>query len=332
MKKMRSLINGLAASGIALAMVSTLAAQTPLQGSATVVRVKGHARYTSGNGEWKPLNFGDVLKPGTIVQTDMAKGSYVDLAISEGNAAVPTPAGFAPSGGGAAAPGYGGPSYKPAADQNVVRVAENSVLGIDKLTAMQTGADVVTETQLDLKAGHIFGSVKKMTAASRYEVKLPNGVAGIRGTTYELWASGSGKVNGGSLVISLVASTGLPDTHALSGLESFDAQSNVKGPLPEPDRLFMEGVEAEMHAALGAGAGGSLIGGLNQGSGRKGGPVDAAGVPLTVNSSAGGNVLPADAATVLSHSSGDNPVAFVPDHNLGRGTTNAPIPIPPPHP
>ena len=56
---------------------------------------------------------------------------------------------------------------------------ENSALGIDKLTSMDTGSDSVTETQLDLKAGHIMGSVKKLSAASKYEVKIPNGVAGI---------------------------------------------------------------------------------------------------------------------------------------------------------
>ena len=69
-----------------------------------------------------------------------------------------------------------------AAEQNIVRMWENTLLGVDKLTFTQTGADVVTETQLDLKAGHIFGMVKKMSAASKYEVKIPNGVAGIRGT------------------------------------------------------------------------------------------------------------------------------------------------------
>ena len=67
---------------------------------------------------------------------------------------------------------------------------ENTLLGIDKLTVTQTGADVVTETQLDLKAGHIFGMVKKMSAASKYEVKIPNGVAGIRGTVYDISAEG----------------------------------------------------------------------------------------------------------------------------------------------
>jgi len=57
-------------------------------------------------------------------------------------------------------------TYQPAAEQNMVRIWENSRLGLDKLTSTETGANVVTETQLDLQAGHIFGSVKKMSAAS----------------------------------------------------------------------------------------------------------------------------------------------------------------------
>src|SRR5690349_24996818 len=95
-------------------------------------------------------------------------------------------------------------SYQPSVDQNVVRIWENSAVGIDKLTSMQTGAEAVTETQLDLKAGRITGSVKKMSAASKYEVKLPNGVAGIRGTTYDITADGLIKVYVGSVVVATV--------------------------------------------------------------------------------------------------------------------------------
>ena len=309
MKKMRTLINVLTASGIALAMVATVAAQNPLQGSATVVRMKGHARYTTGTGDWKPLNLGDVLKPGAIIQTDMGKGSYVDVVLSEGGAAVPVPVAT-----GAAAVS-GGPTYKLAADQNVVRVAENTVLGVDKLTAMQTGADLVTETQLDLKSGHIFGSVKKMSAASRYEIKLPNGVAGIRGTTYELWANGSGKVSGGSMVLSLVGPGGQPETKVLSGGQAYDSQSKQVAPLPDADKQSLDGMEGALHAALGGegAAAVSRIGGLNQ--------APLTGVPRTP---VGDNSAP------LMLTPGEQHIPFSPDRTFGRGTTNRPPH--PPHP
>ena len=174
MKETRSLLNSVAVCAIALAMVSTLAAQPVNQGSAKVMRIKGLARYSTGNNIWVPLKVGDVVKPGTVIQT--AAKSSVDFALSEGAGPVVHPATSETL------------SYQPTAEQNLVRMWENTLLGVDKLTFTQTGADVVTETQLDLKAGHIFGSVKKLSAASKYEVKIPNGVAGIRGSTYDISA------------------------------------------------------------------------------------------------------------------------------------------------
>jgi hypothetical protein len=75
-------------------------------------------------------------------------------------------------------------------------------LAIDKLTAEDTGTDMVTETQLDLRAGRITGSVKKLSAASRYEIKFPTGVAGIRGTLYSITSGGVVQVGLGSVVVS----------------------------------------------------------------------------------------------------------------------------------
>ncbi len=49
MKQTHRLTNGLIACALALAMVSTVAAQTATDGAAKVIRVKGPARYTTGN-------------------------------------------------------------------------------------------------------------------------------------------------------------------------------------------------------------------------------------------------------------------------------------------
>ena len=81
MKITRNLITSFVSCGVALAMVSTLAAQT-IQGQATVVRIKGAARYSQG-GTWSDLHVGDVLKPGAIVQTGLDKGCYVDLVLGD---------------------------------------------------------------------------------------------------------------------------------------------------------------------------------------------------------------------------------------------------------
>jgi hypothetical protein len=236
MKETRSLLNSLVACGVALAMVSTLAAQTANQGAAKVVRLKGGARYKTGSSDWQQLNVGDILKPGTIIQT--AAKSRVDLVLGDGSAPVARPAAGEVV------------SYQPSAEQNMVRMWENSLLGIDKLTVMETGADVVTETQLDLKAGHIFGMVKKMSAASKYEVKIPNGVAGIRGTVYDISAEGVVKVLSGSVVVAYVGADGTVVTQVVMGGQEFDTRTGVLTPLPNPDKTGMDGSAKQLPAGV----------------------------------------------------------------------------------
>ena len=67
-------------------------------------------------------------------------------------------------------------------EQNVIRMWGNTVLAIDKLTQFDTGVQTVSDTELDLRAGRIFFNVKKMSATSQFIIKIPNGVAGIRGS------------------------------------------------------------------------------------------------------------------------------------------------------
>src|SRR5260370_19909793 len=137
MKKIQDLLKGLVVCAMAVAMVSTLAAQSENHGVAKVVRVTPPARYSTGNNVWMPLRAGATLMPGTMIET-FDKGQ-VDLALGDGG--TPAPSAVVNS----------GKSYQPSANQNVIRVYQNSVLAIDKLTIMETGAGPVTETQLDLQ-------------------------------------------------------------------------------------------------------------------------------------------------------------------------------------
>ncbi len=91
----------------------------------------------------------------------------------------------------------------------VVRVTKSTTLGIDKLDYENTGIETLIETQLDLSAGRILGIVKKMAASSKYEVKTPNGVAGVRGTEFAISADGSAQVFSGTLIIVYIVD-GLP--------------------------------------------------------------------------------------------------------------------------
>ena len=233
MKMNRTLVSRLLGCGIALAMVSTVAAQNDNLVTAKVVRLKGSARYKVGTGPWQTLKTGDLLKQGTVIETGM-NDSRVDIVLGEGS----------PS---AAKPIMGEVlTYHPAAEQNLVRIWENSRLSIDKLTKTQTGADEVTDTKLDLQAGHIFGSVKKLSAASTYEVKIPNGVAGIRGTIYDISVEGVVKVLVGSVYLAYINSQGKATTQVIMGEQQFDMRTGVLTPLSDLDKTGMLGIVKQM--------------------------------------------------------------------------------------
>jgi hypothetical protein len=238
MKQIRNLVNGLILGGVALAMVSTLAAQTPQQVTAKVVRIKGSARYTTGNGVWQPLKPGATVRPGTVIQTGMDAGSYVDLVLGAAAGNEISPVLFNPAAPGApAAPPPA--SYNSSANQNVVRLTENTLLGIDRLTSLQTGAEEVTETQLDLKAGRILGNVKKLSAASRYEIKLPNGVAGIRGTFYDVSVNWI-KCLIGSITYAWIDANNNAQTVTISGGQQVDTRLGQISSLSASDSQSMQ--------------------------------------------------------------------------------------------
>jgi hypothetical protein len=63
-----------------------------------------------------------------------------------------------------------------------------------------------------------------MSAASKYEVKLPNGVAGIRGTVYDITSEGVIQVSSGSVVIAWVGADGAQDG-VIMVYEQFDTRT-----------------------------------------------------------------------------------------------------------
>jgi hypothetical protein len=164
-------------------------AQEDRAGYATVVRVQGIASYSLGDGLWHPLVAGKKLVAGSTLRTgengtvDVILGKKIAFPQSQGQ---PSSISEAPD---SAVRGL--VSDTPSVQQNAIRLLPGTVLAIDKLTVNDTGVDTVSDTELDLQKGKIFGSVKKLTPASEYLVKLPNGIAGIRGTQYLLGADDS---------------------------------------------------------------------------------------------------------------------------------------------
>jgi hypothetical protein len=186
MKKIQIIV-----AAVLCGMVLNATAQNALKGFGTVVRVEGIASYSLGDNAWHPLLTGKRLPVGSTIRTgqngvvDVVLGKEMPISMAQ-TTLEPNGLSYAPS------PKVRGlVNYKPSVEQNVVRVTPNSVLSIDKLTITDTGADTVSDTELNLKQGKIYASVKKLSGASQYLVKIPNGVAGVRGTLFSISADGS---------------------------------------------------------------------------------------------------------------------------------------------
>ena len=227
MKQTRKLATWLAAFALALAMAANATAQSSKERVGKVTRIKGAARVSSGNNIWRPLKVGDELRAGAIVQT--AGSSYVDIVFGDAGTSV-TPATVTAV---KAGPGMGGGAGKTAVRHDVIRVTSDTVLAIDKLSSVNTGADKVTETELDLRSGKIFGAVKKQSAASRFEVKIPNGVAGIRGTIFSISAEGVVSALDGDVLVAWDVG-GVTKTQSVPHGYRFDLRTPDVPPTPIP--------------------------------------------------------------------------------------------------
>ncbi|MGB7769850.1 MAG: FecR domain-containing protein [Verrucomicrobiia bacterium] len=201
MKYIQTLITMLV-GGVVLALGSSAVAQTIKPCMVTVVRIQGQARYSLGDNVWHPLLVGKILRSGAIIQS--AANSTVDIVFSDEPIAMPQAALSPDSIGLAPDPNVRGLlSYKPMVQQNVIRMYGNTVLAVDKLTQFDSGVDTVSDTELDLRAGRIFFNVKKMSATSQFIIKIPNGVAGIRGSSGIFDATGQVWMFTGEIIIAL---------------------------------------------------------------------------------------------------------------------------------
>ncbi len=228
MKLTNKTLTWLVAGMVSIVLAVGANAQTAKDRTGKVVRIKGAARYSTGNKTWQPLKVGTILKSGAIVQT--AADSYVDIVLNEDATAsavsMPRPATSSTS---AAAGGGGGGSKAP--EHDVIRLQEDSALAIDRVAATDTGVDRVTVTELDLRSGSVFCSVKKQAAASRFEVKIPNGIAGIRGTYALIFADGRVICGTGSVVSSYTDSTGKTTTKVVPAGNQLDNRTGEMGPV-----------------------------------------------------------------------------------------------------
>lgn len=206
-----------ALAGLVLSLaLSANAAAKPAY--ATVVRIQGYARYFNGSTNPIPLTVGQTLGAGAVIQT--GPDTTVDVVLGERipEFIVPQPDKVSPA---PDADIRDMVSYTATAQQNAVRLKANTVLAVDKLTFSDTGVDALSDTELDLRQGTIFGTVKKLSAASQFVVKMPSAAAAVRGTTFFLSANGIISVVNGSCVISAVVN-GQTVTQVVNAGENFD--------------------------------------------------------------------------------------------------------------
>jgi hypothetical protein len=222
MKKLQTLL-AVAMGGVLLNVGLPASAQPAKPGYATVVRVRGEVSYSLDNGAHKsPLLAGKYLDPGATIYTE--DNGEVDVILGK---AIELPqATWAPKRVALAqdSPVRGYESYRPTPEQNVVRLMPHSTLVIDKLTTTSSGADTVSDTELDLKRGTIYASVKKLSPAAQYLVKTPTGIAGVRGTEFAISLNPDGtiksvqvyrSVNDDGLVLAITSAVGTTQTFVI---------------------------------------------------------------------------------------------------------------------
>jgi hypothetical protein len=216
--------------GVLFTLAATASAQTAKQGLATVVRIQGEARYSIGDGTWHPLVAGKVLAAGSVIQT--AHDAYVDVVLGKSiempqAAAWPDQISLAPD-----SFVRGMVDYKPSVEQNMVRLTSDTTLAIDKLTVSDTGVDSVSDTELNLTHGRVFCTVKKLSATSQYLVKIPNGIAGVRGTCFGIGADGWCACYTHSVLFSFIGPNGVPTTITVDQGSLFDPATGQTSSLP----------------------------------------------------------------------------------------------------
>lgn len=180
----------------AMVLLNAFDAQAQFKRNLALVRaIEGSASYNY-KGEEGSVAKHMFLQEGTVIKTSV--GSHVDLYL-----------------------GDNGP---------FVRVTPESSLTIDRLQFRESKEEVIIETSLNLRRGRVLGQVKKTSPASRYEVITPTMVAGIRGTKYDISATGETKVFDGQVVVAYSVDGQVP-TYLINGGFKFDPNTQTVIPL-----------------------------------------------------------------------------------------------------
>ncbi len=187
--------------GAAVFAMSAVAQASVEKGTAKVLAIHGSAETSADGTSWSPLKRGQRLTEGAVIRTSNAAVADLDL-------------------------GRNG---------SILRVMPGSVVSFSALTYEDTAIETIINTEIQLKSGRILGHVQKLSAASKYAVKTPKVVAGIRGTKYDLSADGKLVVAEGSVVVVATRDDGTTITRVVNASEMFSPVSGMVTPAAEAD-------------------------------------------------------------------------------------------------
>jgi len=250
MKKLQTLL-AIAVGGALLNIGLAASAQPAKPGYATVVRVKGTASYSLDNGAHKfPLVAGKFLEAGSTLYTgedgmvDLVLGKSIDLPQAKW---VPDRISMS-----ADTPVTGLTTYRPSAQQNAVRMMADSTLVIDKLTTTSSYSDTVSDTELNLKQGGIYASVKKLNPGAQYLIKTPTGIAGVRGTEIEVRLNKDGTIKrlavfkshdkNEPLVLAITSPDGATQTYIIQEGEVYLQGQSTPAPITQDLRTALDAI------------------------------------------------------------------------------------------
>lgn len=192
--------SGWLACGVAAGALLVVTAAEAAVGNVVISDVKGTAQYSEAGGEWQTLTTRKTLGPGTTLKTGVS--SQIELFIKNN-----------------------GP----------LRLLADTTLSLDKLNIDRSGVEVVVETQLNLTKGTIQGHVDKLATASKYEVKTPHDVIGVRATAgpvdFQISADDRVHVREGSLIVVYTAPGQAPIQNTVNAGQTFNPPTTA-GALP----------------------------------------------------------------------------------------------------
>jgi len=114
--------------------------------------------------------------------------------------------------------------------RTALRLAPDSELEVAQLSAVVIGDEVIADTVLNLKAGSLIGSQRKLAKPSRFEILFPGGAVAIHGTEYKVKASGTVACITGEVAVKSSSAQAAPVSVLVPAGSALDSATGKVGP------------------------------------------------------------------------------------------------------